>query len=322
MRDVVFLIEQYGLVVVFLNLLLDQAGLPLPAYPTLMVAAALAGTSVLKLPEIVAAGVLGSLMADFGWYLASRRYGRGVLALVCRVSFSPDTCVRQTESMFARIGPPALVLAKFVPGLGIVSIALSGITGLSLPLFVALDAAGSALFVGLGVGLGVLFRNAIFEVLATLTSLGLAGLALLVAALVVYVFVRFWQRQLFIRQLRMARITVDELGEMIDRGEAPIILDVRPNLVRYEQGIIPGAVFAHPSDADNSLASYPRDVEIVVYCSCPNEASAATAARHLRRAGFTKIRPLQGGIEAWTNAGRAVHVDTGETGDALPTLAA
>jgi rhodanese-related sulfurtransferase len=136
--------------------------------------------------------------------------------------------------------------------------------------------------------------------------LGVLGLALTLALLAVYVFARWWRRQLFIRQLRMDRITVDELAAMIDDGAAPVILDVRPDLVRFEQGIIPGAIFAHPLDALGTLDIYSRDVEVVVYCSCPNEEAAATAANHLKRAGFRKIRPLLGGIEAWTEAGRAV----------------
>jgi rhodanese-related sulfurtransferase len=111
---------------------------------------------------------------------------------------------------------------------------------------------------------------------------------------------------MFIRQLRMDRISIEELTGMIDRGEAPVILDVRPDLVRYEQGIIPGAIFAHPLDAQEILAAYPRDTEVVVYCSCPNEESAATAAKHLKAAGFHRIRPLLGGIEAWSAAGRPV----------------
>lgn len=322
MQNVVFLIERYGLVVVFLNMLLDQAGLPIPAYPTLMVAAALAANSVFKVPEIVVAGVLGSVIADIAWYAASRQYGRSVLALVCRVSLSPDSCVRQTETMFARVGAFSLLFAKFVPGLGIVSIALSGLTEVPLLSFIVLDVLGSTLFVGLAVALGVVFRNAIFQVLTTLTDLGLAGLAIVGAALAVYLLVRFLQRQAFIRHLRMNRITVDELGTMIDRGETPIILDVRPDLVRYEEGIIPGAVFAHPSDAGLSLAAFSRDTEIVVYCSCPNEASAAIAARHLRRAGFTRIRPLLGGIEAWAEAGRPVHPHNTNDSEPAATLAA
>ena len=95
----------------------------------------------------------------------------------------------------------------------------------------------------------------------------------------------------------MNRITVDELRGLIDQGRKLLILDVRPQEAR-EEGMIPGAVPAPPS-IDPVVMIYSRELEIVVYCACPNEASAAFAAKHLKQAGFKKIRPLLGGIDAW-----------------------
>jgi membrane protein DedA with SNARE-associated domain/rhodanese-related sulfurtransferase len=298
MHDIAILIERYGLVVVFLNVLLSQAGLPLPIYPTLVVAAALATNSLVRIPEIVLVAVVGSLIADICWYAAGRQYGRRVLKILCRLSLSPDSCVRQTETMFAKVGA--------VPGLGLVAIALSGLTAVPAAAFVALDAAGATIYATSAVIVGFVFRGAIFVALATLARLGGFGLAIVAAALGVWLVARWWQRRVFIRQLRMDRITAPELAGMIDDGEKPVILDVRSPEVRRRDGIIPGAVFAHPDDALSSLASYPRDAEIVVYCSCPNEVSAAVAAQHLRKAGFTKIRPLLGGLDAWEALGRPV----------------
>jgi membrane protein DedA with SNARE-associated domain/rhodanese-related sulfurtransferase len=294
--------------VVFLAVLLAQAGLPIPAFPTVLVAAALGSRSVYDLVAIIVAGIAGGLIADLGWFAASRRHGRRFLSFLCKISLSPDSCVRQTETLYARIGSLSLVFAKLVPGLGIVSIALAGIEGISMLEFTALDIVGEGLFVGAAVLLGTLFQTAIFAVIATLANLGTLGLALAAGALAIYVLARWWQRHAFIRQLRMDRISADELADMIDRGETPVIIDVRPHYVRVREGIIPGALFAHPADAQASLTSFPRDAEIIVYCSCPNEASAAVAAQHLRRAGFQKIRPLLGGVQAWVDAGRDVTV--------------
>ena len=306
MHQIAVLIAHYGLVAVFLCMLLDQAGLPIPAFAGLMVAAALGAGGPYGPEAVVVAGVAGSMIADIAWFVASRRYGRKLLSLLCRISLSPDSCVRQTETLYARTGTLLLLFAKLVPGLGVVSIALAGMTGVGAVEFLTLDALGAVFFTVSATILGALFKNAIFAIIATLADLGLLGLALAIAALGSYGFARWWRRQMFIRQLRMDRISVDELTAMIDSGAAPVILDVRPDLVRFEQGIIPGAIFAHPLDALGTLDSYSRDVEVVVYCSCPNEEAAATAANHLKRAGFRKIRPLLGGIEAWTDAGRAV----------------
>jgi membrane protein DedA with SNARE-associated domain/rhodanese-related sulfurtransferase len=306
MHDLALLIERYGLVVVFVNIFLGQAGLPIPVYPTIVVAAALATNNPARLPEIVLAAVIGSLLADVSWFVTSRHYGRRMLGVLCKLSLSPDSCVRQTETMFAKLGATSLLFSRFVPGLGLVSIALSGITGISAPVFIAFDATGAALYAASAVLLGFLFHNAIAAALATLADLGGLGMAFVAAALAVYLAARWGRRQAFVRQLRMDKISAAELAALVDGGDVPVILDVRAPEVRLRDGIIPGAVFAHPEDPELAIADYPRDIEIVVYCSCPNEVSAAVAAQHLRRAGFRKIRPLLGGLDAWSDIGRPI----------------
>lgn len=308
MHDIAALLTEYGLFVVFLNVLLDQGGLPLPAIPTLMTAAALAGRFDSQVLEIVAAGALGSMISDLAWFWGGMRHGRRVLGMLCRISLSPDFCVRQTETVFGKIGPAALLIAKFVPGMTNITVVLSGVMRTPVALFVVLDGFGALAFVGIPVALGLLFKNAIADVLVTLAQLGKLGIAIVILALALYLLVRWWQRYIFIRQLRMDRITADELAELIAKGERPLLLDVRSKEVRLREGVIPGSVSAHPSDLDPIVNGYARELEIVVYCSCPNEASAATAAKHLRQAGFKKIRPLLGGVTAWTNAGHSLEV--------------
>src|SRR5579862_3100564 len=146
MRHLAILLEHYGLLVVFLNVLVSQGGAPVPMWPVLLAAGALSVGAGAPWPEVVVAAVVGAMLADFAWYVAGIRYGRRVLALLCKLSLSPDSCVRQTETVFGRFGPTALLFAKFVPGLGYVTVALAGVTGVFLPIFLALDAAGAALY--------------------------------------------------------------------------------------------------------------------------------------------------------------------------------
>jgi rhodanese-related sulfurtransferase len=175
-----------------------------------------------------------------------------------------------------------------------------------LPVFLVLDVLGGMAFVTVPVVLGRIFHDAVDSILVTLARLGHYGGILLAVVIVLYIAVRWFKRWSFIRQLRMDRITVTELAELIHDGKDPVILDVRPADARIRDGIIPGARFAHPADIESAMTQYPHDTQIVIYCSCPNEASAATAAQHLRRAGFRTIRPLLGGIEAWSKAGYPV----------------
>jgi membrane protein DedA with SNARE-associated domain len=311
------LIEHSGLLVVFLALLLSRMGTPIPAFPVLMTAAAMRSGSSLGIAALILAGSAGGLVADLGWFVASRRYGRSLLSFLCKVSISPESCVRQTESVHAKLGDLSLVVGKGLPGIGLISIALAAIARMSIARFLALNCVGEFLFVGSAVALGVLFNSAILSFITALAHFGIMGLAVILVALAFYVFGRWWKRQRFVRELRIARITATELGHLIDRGETPVIVDVRPAALRREDGVIPGALFAHPADADPSLAGFSPDTEVVVYCSCPNDASAVAAVRHLRRAGFRKIRPLLGGVDAWIAAGREVVRPVAAAGDDL-----
>ena len=303
MQHFASLIEQFGLLIVFANVLLEQGGLPLPSWPMLIVAGALGISGAGVVPPLIAAAA-AAVLADTGWYFAGARWGRKVLATLCRISLSPDSCVRQTESIFTRIGLKSLLFVKLLPGLGLVTVTMAGITGVSLPVFLLLDGIGAALFVAVPILLGRIFHNAVDIVLVTLAQLGEWGALLLVSAFAVYICARWIKRQAFIRQLRMDRITVGELAEMMSAGKTPLIFDVR-SVDAQRDGIIPGARLA-PSRLDEVLGDFSRDSEIVVYCACPNEASAVVVAQQFRRAGFKTIRPLLGGIEAWAKAGYPV----------------
>jgi membrane protein DedA with SNARE-associated domain/rhodanese-related sulfurtransferase len=313
MQQITHLIQHYGLIVVFVSVLVDKGGLPIPSYPVLAIAGALSLFGGAGIPQIIIAATAGALVADSLWYMVAAKLGRRVLSLLCRFSLSPDSCVRQTESMFTRIGPWTLLFAKFVPGLGYISVALSGITRMNLPLFLALDGIGAMFYVTVPVMLGRVFHRAVTAVLAMLFHLGEYGIAILIAAFGLYITIRWVERQVFIRRLRMDRISVIELVELIDRGRRPAIFDVRAADERRCGGIIPGAVAAHASDILATLKEYPRDAEIVIYCSCPNDEAAALAVLHLKRAGFKKIRPLSGGIGAWVNAGHTTETIGVET---------
>jgi membrane protein DedA with SNARE-associated domain/rhodanese-related sulfurtransferase len=305
--DLIALVQHYGLGFVFLNVLALQAGLPLPAYPTLIVAGALAAAGGTPAYQLVGVGVGGALLADTGWYVAGRRFGMRILGTLCRVSLSPDTCVRQTESIFQRFGPASMLFAKFVPGFASVATALAGAIRLNYALFVAFDAVGAALWVGLGVGLGYLFRDAVGDVMARLSSLGEYGLMLVVAAFLLWILSKWLRRRFFIRQLRMDRVTVDELRDLIDAQKVQALVDVRSALTQAATGRIPGARTVDMKKIAESFKDVPAEGEVIVYCACPNEATAVKVAEKLRKVGFKRIRPLLGGIDAWIDAGNEVE---------------
>jgi membrane protein DedA with SNARE-associated domain/rhodanese-related sulfurtransferase len=307
MSHLITLIEHYGLALVFVNVLLLQAGFPVPAYPTLIVTGALAARSPYSIPGLLATAVLASVIADIGWYVIGRRLGGRVLRTLCRISLSPDSCVRQTESIFTRWGARSLTVAKFVPGFASVATAMAGIIRLSLWRFLVFDAIGAALWSGVAIALGYLFRDAVNDVLDVLSAMGRYGLMVVVAAFVIYVTVKWVQRQRFIRQLKMDRVTVQELRDLADAGTPATVIDVRSKLSQSVTGRIPGALTVDVTNMKLELLAIPPTNEVIVYCACPNEASAVRVAQALKQRGFQRVRPLIGGIDAWIEAGHEVE---------------
>lgn len=307
MNHLLDLLQYYGLAFVFINVLALQAGLPVPAYPTLIVTGALAARGGFSLPALLATAVAASLIADLAWYSTGRRIGGPVLRTLCRISLSPDSCVRQTESIFTRWGAQSLMVAKFIPGFASVATAMAGVLRIPLLRFIPADAIGAALWSGVAIGLGYIFRDAIDDVLNVLTQLGKIGLILIVLAFIAYLGWKWLQRKRFIRQLIMDRISVDEVRRLIDEGKMGMVIDVRSPMSQQATGRIPGAVTVDPQNLKFDLVAVAPQSEVVVYCACPNEATAVLVAKALMQHGFKRVRPLHGGIDAWIAAGHDVE---------------
>jgi membrane protein DedA with SNARE-associated domain/rhodanese-related sulfurtransferase len=307
--DIGSLIGEYGVPLVFANVLVDQMGLPFPAIPTLVVAGALAADGRLSIAALFAVSLFACVAADFAWYVAGRFYGNRIMKLLCRVSLTPDSCVSQTEAQFERWGLSTLLIAKFVPGLALIAPPLAGASRSGWVAFLIFDAIGAALWVGAALGGGMLLQAQIDDVLRHLQDFGAAAGVFVCGLLAAYIAYKWWQRYRFYQQLRMARISVDELYRLMGAGAAPVIVDVRsPGALGRDPKRIPGA-FSLPLDSfDRHVGQLPRDRDVVLYCTCPNEASAARVAKLLIDSGFKKVRPLLGGLDAWVAAGYSVEV--------------
>jgi membrane protein DedA with SNARE-associated domain/rhodanese-related sulfurtransferase len=307
-HDLVSLLGQYGLALVFANVLIEQMGLPVPAVPTLVVAGALATEGELSMPLLFAVALLACSLADITWYIAGRRFGNRVMKLLCRISLTPDYCVSDTQARFERWGVNALVIAKFVPGLATIAPPLAGATRIAWPRFLFFNSLGGTLWVGAWLGVGILLGPYMEPLLTWLDQIGSIAVVTIVALLTAYIAFKWWERRRFFTMLRMARISVDELYRLIDAELKPVIVDVRSQTARaLEPRRIPGALHVPLHAVDHHVKDLPRDREIILYCTCPNEASAAQVAKILMNNGFTKVRPLHGGLEAWIAAGYDVE---------------
>ena len=301
-------IGEYGVLIVAVNVLIDQIGIPVPAVPTLVVAGAVAADGRMPLFTLFFWSVAACLAADCSWYWIGQKYGIRVLKTLCKISLEPDSCVSQTQTRFERWGVNSLVIAKFVPGLAIIAPPMAGALRIGWPRFILLSTCSGVLWVGAALAAGIVFKSQIGAVLDHLSEFGrVIGTGILIA-LALYIAFKWWQRRRFYKMLRMARISVTDLFELIQAGASPVIIDVRSATARnLEPRWIPGALHVPLQDAAHRLKELPRDRDIILYCTCPSEATAASVARILMNHGFKRVRPLYGGLDAWVAAGYAVE---------------
>jgi membrane protein DedA with SNARE-associated domain len=268
-NDTIGTLVQYGYLVLFAFVLAEQAGLPVPAVPVLLGVGALAAGGRMSLALAFGATLAASLPPDLVWYEFGRRRGNGALRLICRISLEPDSCVRRTENLFVRRGRTALLIAKFLPGLSTVAPPLAGMVRIGRAAFIALDVAAAILWAGMWMGLGYVFSDALELMASRAARLGNGFGVVVAAALVSYASIKFVQRQRFLRSLRIARITAEELKRRLDSGEDTLaVIDTRSvldvNAVPYA---IPGAIWIAAEEIDRRYGELPRDREIVLYCS-------------------------------------------------------
>jgi membrane protein DedA with SNARE-associated domain/rhodanese-related sulfurtransferase len=302
------LLLQHGYWFLFLYILAVQAGVPIPADPLLLIMGALAGDRLYTITGALAVVLAASLIVDYCWYELGRRGGRSVLALICKLALEPDTCVRKTESTFSQRGAWALLFTKFVPGMGLVAMPLSGLIRMPRWRFLLADAGGTLLWSGAYLLAGFLFHRQVSAVIEALGLLGRRAGIVALALIGLYLAFKYVQRRRLLRQLRIDRITPEELRRSLDAGESLTVIDLRhPAEVEREGLKLAGAVVIRPDDLRSGAQSIPRDREIILYCTCPNEATSARLALQLKKAGIRKVRPLAGGLEAWREKGYPVE---------------
>jgi len=300
MHDTIQFLIRHGGPFLFAAILLDELGLPMPAVPFLLAAGALVAKHQLNPFLAVTVTLLACFIADTAWFYLGRYGGNRALRFICRISLEPDSCVRRTRNIFERYGMRAVLVAKFMPGLSAVVPPMAGSSKVSFLRYLGFDAVGSALYVGSYMALGAIFSNQLEKIAAAIAGLGKSAFVLLAAIAAAYIAFKYFQRQKLMRELRFARITVDELRKKQQAGDQLAILDLRSRLeLEKDPSVISGAFHMSPDEVETRHAEIPRDRDIILYCSCPNEVTSARVALLLRRKGIERVRPLLGGIDAW-----------------------
>ena len=268
MNSTLEFLVRHGYVVLLGWVFVEQIGLPIPSIPLLLAAGALAGTGRMNIFAALFISTFAAICADSIWYQLGRIKGIRILQLLCKISLEPDSCVRRTEGVFSRQGSRSLIFAKFLPGLGTVAPPLAGVFHMRPSRFLMFDAMGTLLWAGSFLGVGFIFSGQIERIAEWIARLG-GGMGVTLAAFfALYIAYKFIGRQRFLRQLRIARITVDELKEKIDGGEQIVIVDLRhPMDFEADPQTIPGAFRMNAGELQEKNDRLPRDRDVILYCT-------------------------------------------------------
>jgi membrane protein DedA with SNARE-associated domain/rhodanese-related sulfurtransferase len=299
----------YAYLIIFLWVLVEQIGIPIPSVPVLLTAGTLSATHRVSWIAITLAMLLACVVADSVWFALGRRYGNSVLKLLCRFSFEASTCVSKTEGYFTRRGAVTLLFAKFVPGLSTVAAPIAGQTGMTYARFLAWDLAGSFIWGEAFILAGRFFGDLAKKSAPFFAWLGHFAIVIFVLMVLGFLAHRIWKQRKFLQQVRELRLEPSELKTMLDYAEtnhtpAPFIVDLRHPLDYLpDPRVLPGALRIGPNELKQHSEIIPRDRDVILYCTCPSEETSARLALQLHKMGVYRVRPLRGGFDGWKQAG-------------------
>jgi membrane protein DedA with SNARE-associated domain/rhodanese-related sulfurtransferase len=302
-------VSTWGGAVVFLNVLLTRLGLPIPAVPMLLFAGSAIAAGTLSFWPVLCAAVLGALIGDCTWFAAGRIYGRKLIAALGRISPAIDSRVDKARSLFERFGVPLVSISKFVPGLGLITPPLMGTTAVDARIYAGWDLVGALAWATFWLLGGAAAERQLHMLLAFVKARGGTVIDILLAVALAYLLYRLQQRRRERRRFaRAASANASQAASGRWRGIAPPkVLDARsPASTGETLRPIPGALTLDPrspEQIDGALLVYDR----VIYCICPDSATAFEITQRMRLNGYTRIRALRGGLDAWQRRGFPVE---------------
>jgi membrane protein DedA with SNARE-associated domain len=265
MNETAQFVIKHGYAVLFFWILAEQGALPIPSIPLLLVCGALARAGHLSGTPIVIYGLVACLLADSLWFEIGRRRGTKVLAFLCRLALEPDSCVRQTESGFAKYGVKFLLVSKFIPGMNALAAPLAGSARVSWVRFLLFDAVGAVVWIASWAAVGYAFSEQLEAVGDVVGRAGFRLFLSIVVGIAAWIGWKYLQRKRFVRKLNVARIPAIELRRMLDEGEEPAIIDVRGGYAVDDP--IPGAIRIPLSEIAARHGEVPRDRDVVLFCT-------------------------------------------------------
>ena len=302
----------YGYMLLFGWVLIEQLGAPIPSAPVVLAAGALSAEHQMNFFLALLYGLTACLIADGTWFYIGRRFGHQVVKLLCKLSMEPTVCVSRTQNSLGGRRRVTIIFSKFIPGVATVVSPLAGQSGMPFSEFLWLDGISSVLWIGSLLLAGRLFGDALKRNPGLLETVGRFSGALLLVGIVGFFLVRIWRRHRMLRKMAASRLEPEELKRQIDAGEPVYIVDMRhPMELSDDPHTLPGARNGTLDTLKTWVSDVPRDRDVVVFCSCPGEVTAAKTALELQKLGVERVRPLRGGYDAWKQLGYPVDAVQG-----------
>jgi membrane protein DedA with SNARE-associated domain len=257
---------QHGYGVLFVVVMAEQLGVPIPSMPVLLAMGALSGSGNYSFQLSMGLALAAALVSDNIWFVVGRKRGASALRFLCRVSLEPDSCVSSTRSWFKKLGLWAIVIAKFVPGLNTVAAPMAGLTRMPWWKFAGADIVGISAWSGAFLSVGFAFSTQLEDIAVLLETLGTRLLVVLAGVLALWIGRKYWQRHRFLGTLRGARMTPEEVKDLLDNNpEDLVIIDLRS--AEEVEDKLPGALWFARSELEQRAHEIPRDRDVILYCS-------------------------------------------------------
>jgi membrane protein DedA with SNARE-associated domain len=266
MSETIQFIVRHGYLLIFFWLLAEQAALPIPSLPLLLISGALSRTGQLRLSSVLTWAFTACLIADNVWFQVGRNYGGRALQFICKVSIEPDSCVRRTENLFVKYGLRSLIVSKFVPGLNVVAAPLAGGSGASRGRFLLFDGLGAFLWIGSYVFAGYVFSDQLELAVNYATRMGAGFFVTVVCVLAAWIGWKVLQRHRFVKSVNVERISAGELEALLTAGADITIVDVRSRFA-LDLDLFPGALRIPTEDLSTRHVEIPRDRDIILFCT-------------------------------------------------------
>jgi len=317
-------IAQHGYLVTAVVLFLAAAGLPLPVSLTLLAAGAAAhhGLSVWVLLPLA---WLAALSGDVLLYLGGRYTGWWLLAGLCRLSLNPEQCIFSSAEYFYRRGPKTLLLAKFVPGLGLMAAPLAGSLNMRFWRFLRLDALGTLMYCSAWILTGYVFSPFLREIAGWIGRAGHAVLFVVLLLVVGYgvTLLVFTLRARRYREIeKISALNLYERLQALTPDKLVIIADVRSHGY-YDPGMqrIKNSIRVEPHRLKDELVALREfmapECEVYLYCSCIRDTTSVRVA-HMLKQENCKAQVIEGGMKAWVKAGGDVEMVPADDVQKLP----